>query len=65
EKGANGGVTCFLVDRDAGWKSEYIDTMGEWGEPPHSEDETRGGLVWPRDGQAPHPQRARRPLRLA
>jgi alkylation response protein AidB-like acyl-CoA dehydrogenase len=24
-------VTCFLVDRDAGWKSEYIDTMGEWG----------------------------------
>jgi len=31
EKGANGGVTCFLVDRDAGWKSEYIDTMGEWG----------------------------------
>jgi alkylation response protein AidB-like acyl-CoA dehydrogenase len=31
EKGANGGVTCFLVDRDQGWKSEYIDTMGEWG----------------------------------
>lgn len=31
EKGANGGVTCFLVDRAAGWKSEYIDTMGEWG----------------------------------
>jgi alkylation response protein AidB-like acyl-CoA dehydrogenase len=31
EKGANGGVTCFLVDRDMGWKSEYIDTMGEWG----------------------------------
>jgi alkylation response protein AidB-like acyl-CoA dehydrogenase len=30
-KGANGGVTCFLVDREAGWKSEYIDTMGEWG----------------------------------
>ena len=25
------GVTCFLVDRDQGWKSEYIDTMGEWG----------------------------------
>jgi len=25
------GVTCFLVDRDMGWKSEYIDTMGEWG----------------------------------
>src|ERR1700712_4240610 len=31
EKGANGGVTCFLADRDMGWKSEYIDTMGEWG----------------------------------
>jgi acyl-CoA dehydrogenase len=29
--GVNGGVTCFLVDRDAGWKSEYIDTMGQWG----------------------------------
>jgi acyl-CoA dehydrogenase len=24
-------VTCFLVDRDRGWRSEYIDTMGEWG----------------------------------
>jgi acyl-CoA dehydrogenase len=31
DKGADGGVTCFLVDRDQGWKSEYIDTMGEWG----------------------------------
>jgi acyl-CoA dehydrogenase len=31
EKGANGGVTCFLADRDMGWKSEPIDTMGEWG----------------------------------
>jgi acyl-CoA dehydrogenase len=31
QKGANGGVTCFLVDRDAGWLSEPIDTMGEWG----------------------------------
>lgn len=30
-KGANGGVTCFLVDRDMGWRSEPIDTMGEWG----------------------------------
>ncbi len=29
EKGANGGVTCFLVDREAGWTSEPIDTMGE------------------------------------
>ncbi|MDA8370489.1 MAG: acyl-CoA dehydrogenase family protein [Nocardiopsaceae bacterium] len=27
--GADGGVTCFLVDRDAGWRSEPIDTMGE------------------------------------
>ncbi|WP_010530144.1 acyl-CoA dehydrogenase family protein [Lentibacillus jeotgali] len=25
------GVTCFIVDRDMGWRSEYIDTMGEWG----------------------------------
>jgi acyl-CoA dehydrogenase len=31
EKGASGGVTCFLVDREAGWKSHPIDTMGEWG----------------------------------
>ncbi|MDQ1751514.1 MAG: acyl-CoA dehydrogenase, partial [Pseudonocardiales bacterium] len=31
DKGVQGGVTCFLVDRDMGWKSEYIDTMGEWG----------------------------------
>lgn len=31
DKGANGGVTCFLVDRDMGWKSEPIPTMGEWG----------------------------------
>jgi alkylation response protein AidB-like acyl-CoA dehydrogenase len=30
-KGADGGVTCFLVDRDRGWTSEPIDTMGEWG----------------------------------
>jgi alkylation response protein AidB-like acyl-CoA dehydrogenase len=29
--GANGGVTCFLVDREMGWRSEYIHTMGEWG----------------------------------
>jgi acyl-CoA dehydrogenase len=26
-----GGVTCFIVDREMGWKSEYIHTMGEWG----------------------------------
>ncbi|KKK37821.1 acyl-CoA dehydrogenase [Mesobacillus campisalis] len=25
------GVTCFIADRDMGWKSEYIHTMGEWG----------------------------------
>ena len=31
EKGANGGVTCFLADRDMGWKSEPIATMGQWG----------------------------------
>jgi alkylation response protein AidB-like acyl-CoA dehydrogenase len=30
-KGADGGVTCFLVDRDAGWTSTPIPTMGEWG----------------------------------
>jgi acyl-CoA dehydrogenase len=31
EKAADGGVTCFLADRDAGWTSTTIDTMGEWG----------------------------------
>ncbi|WP_114908096.1 acyl-CoA dehydrogenase family protein [Ornithinimicrobium murale] len=31
EKGADGGVTCFLVDRDMGWTSDPIATMGEWG----------------------------------
>ena len=31
DKGVNGGVTCFLADREMGWKSEPIDTMGEWG----------------------------------
>ena len=31
EKGANGGVTCFLVDRAMGWTSQPIPTMGEWG----------------------------------
>ena len=45
-------VTCFLVDRDMGWKSEYIDTMGEWGPAslvfddvrvPHAEHPRRGG----------------------
>ena len=31
ELGADGGVTCFLVDRDAGWTSASIPTMGQWG----------------------------------
>ncbi len=31
QKGADGGVTCFLVDRAMGWTSSMIDTMGEWG----------------------------------
>ncbi|MFE6508683.1 acyl-CoA dehydrogenase family protein [Nocardioides sp. NPDC057767] len=31
EKGADGGVTCFLVDRAMGWESTPIPTMGEWG----------------------------------
>jgi alkylation response protein AidB-like acyl-CoA dehydrogenase len=31
DKGADGGVTCFLADRDMGWKSSPIPTMGEWG----------------------------------
>lgn len=30
DKGADGGITCFLVDREMGWKSEPIETMGEW-----------------------------------
>ncbi|MFZ2504236.1 MAG: acyl-CoA dehydrogenase family protein [Nocardioides sp.] len=29
--GADGGVTCFLVDREHGWTSAPIDTMGQWG----------------------------------
>src|SRR3569623_201016 len=29
DKGSDGGVTCFLVDRDAGWTSATIPTMGE------------------------------------
>ena len=31
DRGADGGITCFLADRDMGWKSEPIATMGEWG----------------------------------
>src|SRR5690606_41863588 len=34
EKGANGGVTRSLVDRDMGWTSEPIDIMGEWDRQP-------------------------------
>ena len=25
------GVTCFIADRNMGWRSEFIHTMGEWG----------------------------------
>ncbi len=31
DKGADGGITCFLADRDMGWKSAPIQTMGQWG----------------------------------
>ena len=31
ELGADGGVTCFLVDREMGWTSSPIATMGQWG----------------------------------
>jgi alkylation response protein AidB-like acyl-CoA dehydrogenase len=31
EKGADGGITCFLVDREMGWTSAPIPTMGQWG----------------------------------
>ncbi|GGP73176.1 acyl-CoA dehydrogenase family protein [Saccharothrix coeruleofusca] len=31
DRGADGGVTCFLVDREMGWRSEPIPTMGQWG----------------------------------
>lgn len=30
-KGHRGGVTAFLVDRDMGWTSRPIQTMGSWG----------------------------------
>jgi acyl-CoA dehydrogenase len=30
EKGGHGGVTCFLVDREMGWKSENIHTIDGW-----------------------------------
>lgn len=35
-KGADGGVTCFLADRDMGWTSEPIEIMGEWDRKPAS-----------------------------
>ena len=41
ELGANGGVTCFLVDRDAGWTSAPIPTMGQWGPASLSFDNVR------------------------
>src|SRR6266545_4796024 len=31
DKGADGGISCFLADRDMGWKSAPIQTMGQWG----------------------------------
>ncbi|MGX9134774.1 acyl-CoA dehydrogenase family protein [Rummeliibacillus sp. JY-2-4R] len=31
QKTGRDGVTCFIVDRSMGWKSEFIPTMGEWG----------------------------------
>ncbi|MBX6773597.1 MAG: acyl-CoA dehydrogenase family protein [Chloroflexi bacterium] len=30
EKGGRGGVTCFIVDRDWGWRAEPIQTMDDW-----------------------------------
>jgi alkylation response protein AidB-like acyl-CoA dehydrogenase len=41
EKGANGGVTCFLVDRAMGWTSQPIPTMGQWGPASLSFDNVR------------------------
>jgi len=31
EKGPRGGITAFLVDREMGWTSQYVPTMGSWG----------------------------------
>ncbi|AKG05359.1 MULTISPECIES: acyl-CoA dehydrogenase family protein [Salimicrobium] len=31
KKSGRDGVTCFIAEREMGWTSEYIDTMGEWG----------------------------------
>jgi acyl-CoA dehydrogenase len=41
ERGADGGITCFLVDRDMGWKSSPIPTMGQWGPAALSFDDVR------------------------
>ena len=41
ERGADGGVTCFLADRDRGWTSSPIPTMGEWGPASLSFDDVR------------------------
>ena len=41
ERGADGGVTCFLVDREAGWTSATIPTMGEYGPAAISFDDVR------------------------
>ncbi len=30
EKGYQGGITCFLVDREMGWTSSPLPTMGSW-----------------------------------
>ena len=37
----NESVTCFLVDREAGWTSATIPTMGEWGPASLSFDDVR------------------------
>jgi acyl-CoA dehydrogenase len=31
EKGPRGGITAFLVDREMGWTSHFVPTMGSWG----------------------------------
>jgi acyl-CoA dehydrogenase len=41
ERGADGGVTCFLADRERGWVSQPIDTMGQWGPASLSFDRVR------------------------
>jgi acyl-CoA dehydrogenase len=41
EKGHRGGVTAFLVDREMGWSSQPIQTMGGWRPAELSFDEVR------------------------